>query len=113
MFLASWWPDVFPSFDDLIKWFRDAVVTVFEWLWNWVAPQIQPYWNSLSNSLAGIDSAVNSAEQKLQVLQPYIAYVNAWVPVDFAISLIVLYSIFWLTLVVYRSVKKWIPTLSG
>lgn len=49
----------------------------------------------------------------MQALQPYIAYANAWVPVDLAITLIVSYSVFWLALVVYRSVKKWIPTVSG
>jgi len=113
MLVAGWWPDVFPSFEDLTKWFRDAFVTVFEWLWNWIEPFLSPFWIAVQTAMAGIASAITIAEQHLQALQPYIAYANAWVPVDLAITLIVSYSVFWLALVVYRSVKKWIPTLSG
>jgi hypothetical protein len=111
--LLGWWPDVFPSFDDLTKWFKDAVVAVFEWLWNWVEPILAPYWDAVVAAMSAIAAAIASAEQHLQILSPYIAYANAWVPVDFAITLIVAYSAFWLALVIYRSVKKWIPTLSG
>ena len=113
MFLIAWWPDVFPSFEDLIKWFKDAAVTVFEWFWNWLGPYLNPVWMMLETAMSHVAFAVGKAEQGLQILQPYIAYVNAWVPVDTAITLIVGYSAFWLALVVYRSVKKWIPTVSG
>ena len=113
MFLAAWWPDVFPSFDDLIKWFKDAFVTVFEWLWSWIGPYLEPFWQAVQSAMDNIAYGVTLAENKLQILQPYIAYANAWVPVDVAINLIGIYSAFWLALVIYRSIKKWIPTVSG
>ncbi len=113
MFLIGWWPDVFPSFEDLIKWFKDAAVTVFEWFWSWFEPILKPLWLAVQSAMDNMAYGIELAQNKLEILQPYIAYANAWVPVDLAINLIVTYSAFWLALVIYRSIKKWIPTVSG
>lgn len=101
------------TFENLIKWFKDSVLGVWNWFWGFVGPTISPLWDSVAATFTAITSKISTAIGYLDGLVPYLQFANAWAPVDVFFQLLGAYSAFWLALVIYRSVKKWIPTLSG
>ena len=101
------------TFDGLLKWVRDAAVTVWDWIVGLVWTFLGPLWQAVCDALNAINSLIVSAKQSLSVIAPYTAAANAWVPIDLTIQCISAYMAFWLVLVTYRTIKKWIPTVSG
>lgn len=101
------------SFSGALKWAHDAAVKVVEYLWELIASLFGPLWNSIASAVSSLGSYVSTMSSALQSISGYIAFINAWVPVDVFINLVIAYSGFWLALVVYRSIKKWIPFVSG
>lgn len=101
------------SFNGLMKWAHDALVAAWDWLAGIVSGLFGPLWSAVASAIQGVSAMVGWLSSALSGVAGYINFVNAWVPVDVFINCVIVYSSFWLALVVYRSVKKWIPTVSG
>lgn len=101
------------DFDGFVQAVIDAVVRFFEWFRDII-------WAFLSPLFEGVTTAVEYAGEFLTYLaeclgpvSDYLAFANAWAPVDVFFQCVAAYSLLWLALTIYRTVKSWIPTLSG
>lgn len=101
------------SFNGLLKWAHDALVAAWDWVWNTLVAVSGAIWSAFSTAVSGVHAMFSYCYEHLGVVRPYFNYVNAWFPLDLFFTLVAIYSAFWLGLVVYRSIKKWIPTVSG
>lgn len=101
------------SFSGLLKWFHDAIVSAWDWFVGILSALGGPLLASLGSALTTASVFIGYASTQLAVLRPYFNVVNAWFPLDLLFVLVSAYSAFWLALTIYRSIKKWIPTVSG
>ena len=101
------------SFDGLMKWAHDAFVLVWETLRDLLWTVISPLFGALSSAVVLVGDYIVQLNAALSGVTPYLAFANAWVPVDLFFQLAAAYSSLWLALLIYRTVKSWLPTLSG
>lgn len=101
-------------FEGLWQALLDALIRFFGWVRDLVWAIIEPLWAGIVDAW---DCVAGHAELLYTIIHdvifPYFGFVNAWVPVDVFFQMLGCYSAFWLALVVYRSIKKWIPAVSG
>jgi hypothetical protein len=101
------------SFEGLLQWAKDAAVAVWDFIVGMIWPYLEPLWLAVCDAFVAIHGLLATATQSLSAIAPYVAAANAWVPFDVIIQCLIAYMAFWIVLVTYRSIKKWIPTLSG
>ena len=101
------------SFDGLMKWAHDVFVMVWETLRDLLWAAILPLFGALTSAVAAVGDYIVLLNSALSGITPYLSFANAWVPVDLFFQLASAYSSLWLSLLIYRTVKSWLPTLSG
>ena len=107
--LADW----LPSYQDLLNYVHDALMTVINAVWAFLVATFGGIWTTARAACIAAGSIVASAVAAAQALSAYFNFVNAWVPLDVIITCAVAYSTFWASWFLYKTVKSWIPTLSG
>lgn len=106
------WPE-WLSFDGLIKWAHDAAVKIWEFLRDLVWGLLSTLFSSLASVMTTVGGYMTTAVSGLGAFTDYLAFANAWVPVDLFFQLLVAYTALAAAVFVYRTVKSWIPTVSG
>jgi len=97
----------------LIDAIRDGAVTVYEWFRDLVWSLLSPLFSAVSDAVSAVAVYLAMLAAALVSLAPYLAFANAWVPVDLFFQLVAAYCTLWTSWTVYRVVKSWIPTVSG
>lgn len=101
------------TYENFLKWVKDALATAWEWIKEFLDLWLGPMWDATAAFFSQMSTHITSAMTHLDGMTPYLEAANAWVPIDLFFQLVILYSGFWAALALYRSVKKWIPTVSG
>ena len=101
------------SYQGFLDGLRDAALTVLQWFWDFLVAYSSPIWGFLQTGVNAVVSKLPLLYSALSVLSPYLKFANAWFPIDVMFDLIGAYLTFWVCLVVYRTVKSWLPTVSG
>ena len=110
--LADWWPD-WLTFDGLIKWVHDAFVATYQYFRDGVWATLTVVFGPVATAVTAVGAFLATMATGMGVFSSYLAFANAWVPVDLFFQCVSAYSTLWLALVIYRNVKSWIPTVSG
>lgn len=97
----------------MAEWITDVFNVIWNWFMTALHAVLDPVVNSLTSAINTLSGWASLAVTLVTTFVPYLGFANAWAPVSLFFQLLAAYSIFWLSLVIYRSVKKWIPTLSG
>ncbi len=87
------------------SWIKDAICWVFEHIIEIVTDLL----NAVINTIV---QAVPNMEIDTVDVEPYVAIVNAWAPVDLGLTLFAAYLAIEGAILVYRTIKKHIPTES-
>ncbi len=93
--------------------FKFTFLTVYEILRDLMLAIIAPLWTAVSSAWMAIAALIAQLYASLSVIHPYLDFANAWAPVDVFTQCAEAYSTLWVVLGTYRTVKSWIPTLSG
>lgn len=101
------------TYENLVKWVKDAFAAFWEFVKAYLESHLGPLWTATAAFFTQMSTHITAAMTHLDGMTPYLEAANAWVPIDLFFQLVILYSGFWLALAIYRSVKKWIPTVSG
>ncbi len=101
------------TFDGLLKALRDAAVAIYEWFRDLVWGLLSPLFDSVASAVEAVGAYVSTLATSLGAVSDCLAFANAWVPIDLFFQLVTVYSVLAAALFVYRTVKSWIPTLSG
>jgi len=112
MLLADILPSWF-SFSGLWKAFLEGVKHAWEWLRDLIWGLLHDLFAAFSSALSSVGHYMTELVNATGSFSEYLAMANAWVPVDLFFQLLTAYSTFWLALLIYRTVKSWIPTVSG
>jgi hypothetical protein len=126
--LAAWyWPD-WLTFDGVTKMLRDFVVgaweifrdlavyiftAVYEFFRDMIWAVLEPAMAPFKSAYLALEGFVAQLWASVEYMHPYFDFLNAWVPVDLFIQLATAYSVLWVSLFTYRTIKSWIPTVSG
>lgn len=82
----------------------NAIVGVTEWL-------VDMFFALLGAALDTVQGLLPSLNiPGIEQLKPYFEVVNAWVPLDFAMTLLAAYLLIEMAVLIYRTIKKHIPT---
>jgi len=101
------------DFSGFVQAVIDAVLRVWAWFRDLMWGFLKPLFLAVYNAVDAVGAWLSAGAERLGFVADYFAFANAWVPVDVFFQLIAAYSALWLAWLVYRTVKSWIPTLSG
>lgn len=93
-------------FLNIYNWIKSIVSDCLTWLLDLIYTFIEPLLSPLADALPDLSSAWDS----FQVIAPFTAFVNRWVALDFAITLLTAYFAFILIMIsVKLIIKLFIP----
>jgi len=101
------------TYQGLLDAIHDAAVWVFDFLKEIVVTLLGSLFGALTSAISTLAGYLSDAVSLLGSYTTYLAFANAWFPVDLLFQLLYAYAIFWLALIVYKVVKSWIPFVSG